>query len=59
MPLFEYRCNLCGSCFEIDCEPNERDAQAKCPSCGGADVKEMTTSFLCDPPTKWGGESGG
>jgi putative FmdB family regulatory protein len=59
VPLYEYRCSSCGSCFELDCEPDERDAQAKCPHCGAVDVREMTTSFLCEPPAGWAGEPGG
>lgn len=59
MPLYEYRCNQCGSCFEVDCAPEERESTAQCPECRSKDVKEMTTTFVCEPPTKWGGESGG
>lgn len=59
MPLYEYRCSQCGSCFQIDCEPDERAEQVRCPQCDGTDVAEMTDTFLCEPPTDWGGEPGG
>jgi putative FmdB family regulatory protein len=59
VPLYEYRCNKCGSCFEVDCAPEDREREARCANCGAKDVKEMTDVFLCEPPQHWDGEAGG
>ena len=41
MPLYEYRCTVCGETFEIIASLAERDAKAVCPACGGHDAARV------------------
>jgi putative FmdB family regulatory protein len=41
MPLFEYRCTVCGETFEILAGLAERDAKAVCPACGVRDAARV------------------
>jgi putative FmdB family regulatory protein len=42
MPIFEYRCQSCGNLFE---KIVYGAAVASCPSCGGADLEKLISSF--------------
>jgi len=41
MPLYEYRCMVCGETFEIVTSLAERDEKAVCPACGGHDTARV------------------
>ena len=42
MPLFDFRCRPCGAEFEALVRPPQDPV---CPSCGGADLEKLATSF--------------
>lgn len=44
MPLFEYRCESCGSQFEELRAHNATDP-VKCPHCGSKDVRKLVSCF--------------
>ncbi|MCJ8500273.1 FmdB family zinc ribbon protein [Desulfatitalea alkaliphila] len=55
MPIFEYRCEDCGHCFEkLRMAGDEEQEKTTCPSCGGTrTAKQMScASFI-------GGATGG
>jgi putative FmdB family regulatory protein len=41
MPLYEYECKSCNAVFELLRSRGDRDAEAKCPSCGSARCRRM------------------
>jgi len=45
MPIYEYRCNKCGSCFEQIVFPSDDADKFKCPSCGNRDISRLVSSF--------------
>ena len=53
MPMYEYRCANCGTKFEVTCHEEEREQLAECPQCHSKDVKQLFSSFTCEPPKKW------
>jgi putative FmdB family regulatory protein len=38
MPLYEYKCNDCGTCFELQRKISERDDLANCPKCNSKKI---------------------
>ena len=54
MPIFEYRCDDCGHCFEKLQMAGDDTQQYTCPSCGSAKTEKLMScaSFI-------GGNTGG
>jgi putative FmdB family regulatory protein len=47
MPSYDYRCAKCKKQFAVILSIREHDAKkAKCPKCGGKDLKQLLTSFM-------------
>jgi putative FmdB family regulatory protein len=46
MPTYPYKCNSCGTEFEILSRFDEREEKAVCPACGARDVETVMTSFV-------------
>ncbi|MBW1772337.1 MAG: zinc ribbon domain-containing protein [Deltaproteobacteria bacterium] len=47
MPIYEYRCNKCGSCFEQLVFASDGDEPQPCPQCGKNDTCRIMSSFSC------------
>lgn len=45
MPLYEYKCNQCGSQFDLLVGVGNRKAVLKCPQCGSKDLKKEFSVF--------------
>ena len=45
MPMYEYRCQECGSPFSIRRSMDERDAATACPNCAGNKVMRQLSTF--------------
>jgi len=43
MPIYEFKCQKCGSEFEFLCIRN--DDRAKCPGCGAEDTERLLSTF--------------
>jgi putative FmdB family regulatory protein len=44
MPLYEYRCNICGEKFEVRRGFFEREKETRCPKCGSEDTQRVYSS---------------
>jgi len=47
MPIYEYGCNQCGTCFEKLVFHSDDDGEFECPSCGEKDIYRRVSSFSC------------
>lgn len=47
MPIYEYSCGKCKEVFALFQSINASEKEARCPKCGGLDVKKMISSFSC------------
>ena len=45
MPLYEYACAACGSCFDRLAPIGEAAELAMCPSCGGEEARRVPSIF--------------
>ena len=45
MPLYEYRCKKCGTCFEQLVSLADRDTGIECPQCGAKRPDRLLSSF--------------
>ncbi len=45
MPMYEYRCEECGSPFSLRRAIDQRDAATTCPTCTSAHVVRLVSSF--------------
>jgi putative FmdB family regulatory protein len=45
MPIFEYRCEKCGTKFEKLVRRTAEASELGCPSCGGTDLKQEFSTF--------------
>jgi putative FmdB family regulatory protein len=45
MPIYEYKCNNCGNCFEQIVFPSDDLDRFKCLSCGDRDISRLVSSF--------------
>ena len=45
MPIFEYRCEDCGTKFEKLVRRSAESAELKCPDCGAAHLKQEFSTF--------------
>ena len=46
MPIFEYKCNACGHCFE-ELVLGAQESQVVCPKCKNADVAKQISRTQC------------
>ena len=47
MPIYEYKCNQCGNCFEQLVFPSDDEKKFECPACGQKDISKLISSFAC------------
>ena len=47
MPIYEYKCNKCGECFEQIVFPSDDENSFECGSCGSRDISRLVSSFSC------------
>ncbi|MBW1803754.1 MAG: zinc ribbon domain-containing protein [Deltaproteobacteria bacterium] len=47
MPIYEYRCNKCGKCFEQIVFASDADSVQECPHCGKKETSRILSSFSC------------
>lgn len=61
MPLYEYHCSDCGKDYEEYRSLENRDAEGKCPSCGGEKTERKLSLFSAGWGSHFGfgGGSGG
>lgn len=45
MPIYEYRCNNCGTSFDARRSMAEADAPIACPNCGSMDARRLISLF--------------
>jgi putative FmdB family regulatory protein len=45
MPLYEYQCSDCETCFDALRAMSEADAPIACPNCGGEETRRMISLF--------------
>ena len=55
MPIYEYKCDECGSEYEQIRRMSDADRDLECPSCKSHEVKRQLSSFA----TSGGSSSGG
>ena len=47
MPIFEYKCSVCGKIFDVLMIPGKANGEINCPECGGVNLEKlMSTPFL-------------
>lgn len=54
MPIYEFKCNLCGHEFDKLTKINDNLAEIVCPQCGGQDAKKRISLCGC---TQKGGQA--
>lgn len=45
MPVYEYRCQKCGSVFELLRRMQDADLDLICPDCRSVEVKRLLSTF--------------
>ncbi len=55
MPIYEYKCNKCGTCFEQIVFASDADTAFRCPSCDSTDTTRLMSSFACGSGSSSGG----
>jgi len=45
MPIYEYCCRKCNSCFSLLQRIGATEKDTQCPACGAKDVKKMVSFF--------------
>jgi putative FmdB family regulatory protein len=45
MPLYEYRCRVCGKTFELLRRMQDADRDLECPDCRSREVDRQISSF--------------
>ncbi|NOT24699.1 MAG: zinc ribbon domain-containing protein [Acidobacteria bacterium] len=48
MPIFEYRCRVCGHHFEVLSLPSSASTPPACASCQSLDVEKLLSLFAVD-----------
>lgn len=48
MPIYEYKCDVCGECFEKLCLSANDETQFECPKCGSKETQKLMScaSFM-------------
>jgi putative FmdB family regulatory protein len=60
MPMYEYRCEECGSAYEQLRKMSEADTNLECPYCKSKKIERLlSTCSFGAPSTGGGGDSGG
>ena len=50
MPIYEYLCAKCNTCFALLKMSANDDTGTKCPGCGSEEVKKLMSAFaVCAP----------
>jgi putative FmdB family regulatory protein len=44
MPIYEYRCNVCATVFEVIVTPSSKEKEIACSQCGGTDITRMLSA---------------
>lgn len=57
MPIYEYRCEKCGHCFEQIQAVGAKEGKIVCPRCGDPKTERVMSTFSCGGGSK-GIESG-
>ncbi|MFC1839045.1 FmdB family zinc ribbon protein [Thermodesulfobacteriota bacterium] len=47
MPIYEYKYNSCGNCFEQIVFPSDDEGSFACSMCGEKNIKRTLSSFSC------------
>ena len=55
MPIYEYKCDKCGTKFEEIVFPSDNKEIFSCPRCGYKDTKRLISSFTCGSSETTGG----
>ena len=58
MPIYEYRCAVCGHQFTLLLPMSQSDAQCACPACGAAGARRLISSFAAIGGTGSAGDCG-
>ena len=45
MPMYEYRCQKCGKCYEMLRKMQDADRDLECPECQSRDVERQLSTF--------------
>jgi putative FmdB family regulatory protein len=45
MPIYEFKCNQCGTVFESLCFRSSGEDRGSCPSCGADDSEKVMSTF--------------
>jgi putative FmdB family regulatory protein len=45
MPLYEYRCRICGKSFEVLRRMQDADRDLKCPDCQSDEIERLLSTF--------------
>lgn len=45
MPIFEFKCNNCGTVFESLCFRGSGEDKGACPSCGSKESEKVLSTF--------------
>ena len=59
MPIYEFKCNKCGNCFEQLVFASDGDSPQECPQCGKEDTCRVMSSFSCGSGGSGGSLSSG
>jgi putative FmdB family regulatory protein len=50
MPMYEYRCNSCGTVYEKLRRASDADRELECPDCESKDVRRLISAFATGGP---------
>ena len=54
MVAYDFKCDKCGTEFEITCHMDEREAKAVCPKCGSCKAtQKLSAAFSSPRPAKY------
>jgi putative FmdB family regulatory protein len=45
MPIYEYKCNNCGNCFERIVFASDDESSFECDKCGKKDIERLVSAF--------------
>ncbi len=51
MPIYEYRCEKCGSKFEVFVRSSDSEEELRCEHCGHTGVKRVFSAFATSGET--------
>ncbi len=54
MVSYDFKCQKCGTEFEVSCHMDELKDKAVCPKCGSGQVEQkLSAAFSSPPPAKY------